>query len=216
MAGPYACMLLGDLGADVIKIEPPGAGDQTRGAMGFKMKGPDSMGFLNMNRNKRSVTLNLKSEAGREVLLRLARDADILVENYRPGAMKRLGLGYDDAERRQPAAGLHQHLRLRPDRALGRPPGLRPDGAGDVGRDERDRLPRRPAGEGRRAGGRHRLRAVRHLRDAGRLHRREERRGRASTSTRRCSMRRWRSRCGTSATTGAPASRRSRWAPPTR
>ena len=95
MAGPYACMLLADLGADVIKIEPPGGGDQTRGAMGFKMKGPDSLGFLNMNRNKRSVALNLKSDAGRELLLRMARDADILLENYRPGAMKRLGLGYE-------------------------------------------------------------------------------------------------------------------------
>jgi crotonobetainyl-CoA:carnitine CoA-transferase CaiB-like acyl-CoA transferase len=96
MAGPFACMLLADMGADVIKIEPPGGGDQTRGSMGFKMKGPDSLGFLNMNRNKRSVALNLKSKAGRELLLRLARDADILVENYRPGAMKRLGLGYED------------------------------------------------------------------------------------------------------------------------
>jgi crotonobetainyl-CoA:carnitine CoA-transferase CaiB-like acyl-CoA transferase len=95
MAGPYACMLLADLGADVIKIEPPGSGDQTRGAMGFKMKGPDSMGFLNMNRNKRSMALNLKSDVGRELLLRMARDADILIENYRPGAMTRLGLGYE-------------------------------------------------------------------------------------------------------------------------
>ncbi|MDP3797641.1 MAG: CoA transferase [Polaromonas sp.] len=95
MAGPYACMLLADLGADVIKVEPPGAGDQTRGAMGFKMKGADSLGFLNMNRNKRSVTLNLKSRAGREVLSRMVKDADILLENYRPGAMKRLGLGYE-------------------------------------------------------------------------------------------------------------------------
>ena len=95
MAGPYACMLLADLGADVIKIEPPGGGDQTRGAMGFKMKGDDSLGFLNMNRNKRSVTLNLKTEAGRGVLLRMVKDADILLENYRPGAMKRLGLGYE-------------------------------------------------------------------------------------------------------------------------
>ncbi len=102
MAGPYACMLLGDLGADVIKIEPAGGGDQTRGAMGFKMKGADSMGFLNMNRNKRSVTLNLKTEAGRSVLLRMARDADILIENYRPGAMKRLGLGYDDIKQVNP------------------------------------------------------------------------------------------------------------------
>ena len=95
MAGPYACMLLGDLGADVIKIEPPGTGDQTRGSMGFKMKGADSLGFLNMNRNKRSVTLDLKSEAGKEVLKTLAAEADILVENYRPGALKRLGIGYD-------------------------------------------------------------------------------------------------------------------------
>src|SRR3954463_9589113 len=95
MAGPYACMLLGDLGADVIKVEPPGTGDQTRGSMGFKMKGADSLGFLNMNRNKRSITLDLKSEAGKQVLKTLAKDADILVENYRPGALRRLGLGYD-------------------------------------------------------------------------------------------------------------------------
>ena len=55
MAGPFCCMLLGDLGADVIKVEPPEGGDQTRGAMGFKLKGADSLGFLNMNRNKRSI-----------------------------------------------------------------------------------------------------------------------------------------------------------------
>ncbi|MBV9127711.1 MAG: CoA transferase, partial [Verrucomicrobia bacterium] len=58
MAGPFCTMLLADMGADVIKIEPPGTGDQTRAAMGFKMKGSDSLGFMNMNRNKRSVTLN--------------------------------------------------------------------------------------------------------------------------------------------------------------
>lgn len=95
MAGPFACMLLADMGADVIKIEPPSGGDQARGSMGFKMKGPDSMGFLNMNRNKRSVAVNLKSAAGRELVLRMVKGADILVENYRPGAMKKLGLGYD-------------------------------------------------------------------------------------------------------------------------
>jgi crotonobetainyl-CoA:carnitine CoA-transferase CaiB-like acyl-CoA transferase len=95
MAGPYACMLLGDLGADVIKVEPPVTGDQTRGSMGFKMKGADSLGFLNMNRNKRSVTLDLKTEAGKQVLKALAKDADILIENYRPGALRRMGLGYE-------------------------------------------------------------------------------------------------------------------------
>jgi crotonobetainyl-CoA:carnitine CoA-transferase CaiB-like acyl-CoA transferase len=95
MAGPYACMLLADLGADVVKVEPPQGGDQTRGAMGFKLKGSDSMGFLNMNRNKRSITLDLKSDSGRQVLYRMVKEADILVENYRPGVMKRLGTDYE-------------------------------------------------------------------------------------------------------------------------
>ncbi len=102
MAGPLASMLLGDLGADVIKIEPPGAGDQTRGAMGFKMKGSDSMGFLNLNRNKRSIALNLKSEAGREIFYKLVETADIVIENYRPGVMKRLRCDYETLRRINP------------------------------------------------------------------------------------------------------------------
>lgn len=102
MAGPYCCMLLADLGADVIKIEPPGTGDQTRGAMGFKMKGSDSMGFLNMNRNKRSVTLNLKTAAGKKVFFELVKTADILVENYRPGVMKKLGIDYPTLKEMNP------------------------------------------------------------------------------------------------------------------
>lgn len=95
MAGPFACMLLGDLGADVIKIEPPEGGDQTRRAMGFKLRGDDSLGFLNMNRNKRSIALDLKSDADRDVFFRLAETADVIVENYRPGVMKRLGIDYE-------------------------------------------------------------------------------------------------------------------------
>ncbi len=102
MAGPFCSMLLADLGADVIKIEPPGSGDQTRGAMGFKLKGDDSMGFLNLNRNKRSVALNLKTEAGRKVFMRLVEKADVLVENYRPGVMTRLGLSYAALEQLRP------------------------------------------------------------------------------------------------------------------
>ena len=94
MAGPFCSMLLGDMGADVIKVEPPGSGDQTRRAMGFKLKGFDSLGFINMNRNKRSIVLNLKTEAGREVFYQLVRTADVLVENYRPGAAARLGIDY--------------------------------------------------------------------------------------------------------------------------
>jgi crotonobetainyl-CoA:carnitine CoA-transferase CaiB-like acyl-CoA transferase len=94
MAGPFACMLLADLGADVIKVEPP-EGDQTRGAMGFKMKGPDSMGFLNMNRNKRSLSIDLKSDEGREFFYELAKTADVIVENYRPGVVQRLRIDYE-------------------------------------------------------------------------------------------------------------------------
>ncbi|MCB1495443.1 MAG: CoA transferase [Bauldia sp.] len=95
MAGPFCSMMLGDLGADVIKIEPPKGGDQTRGAMGFRLKGSDSLGFIIMNRNKRSIALDLKTDEGREAFYRLVRTADVLVENYRPGAVKRLGIDYE-------------------------------------------------------------------------------------------------------------------------
>jgi crotonobetainyl-CoA:carnitine CoA-transferase CaiB-like acyl-CoA transferase len=95
MAGPFCCMLLGDMGADVIKIEPPKVGDQTRRSMGFRLKGDDSPGFLALNRNKRSITLDLKTDADREVLYALVRTADVLVENGRPGVAERLGMGYE-------------------------------------------------------------------------------------------------------------------------
>jgi crotonobetainyl-CoA:carnitine CoA-transferase CaiB-like acyl-CoA transferase len=94
MAGPFCCMLLGDMGADVIKVEPPGKGDQTRSAMGFRLKGADSGGFLALNRNKRSVEINLKSPAGREAFYELVRAADVLVENNRPGVAARLKIDY--------------------------------------------------------------------------------------------------------------------------
>src|ERR1700692_3921891 len=84
MAGPFCSMILGDLGADVIKVEEPGHGDQTRRAMSFKMKGPDSLGFLNLNRNERSITINLKTDAGRTLFRKMAAEVDILIENYRP------------------------------------------------------------------------------------------------------------------------------------
>jgi crotonobetainyl-CoA:carnitine CoA-transferase CaiB-like acyl-CoA transferase len=95
MAGPFCCQILADMGADVTKVEPPGAGDQARHAMGFKMKGEDTAAFIAINRNKKSVTLNLKEEEGREILYRLAQNSDVLVENYRPGVAKRLGADYE-------------------------------------------------------------------------------------------------------------------------
>jgi formyl-CoA transferase len=92
MAGPYCAMVLADLGADVIKVEPP-AGDSTRVMPGAS--GKDSPSFNAVNRGKRGIVLNLKTPAGRDVLLRLARATDILIENYRPGVMAGLGAGYE-------------------------------------------------------------------------------------------------------------------------
>ena len=93
MAGPVCTMLLADMGADVIKIEKPNGGDDTR-RMGPPFAGGWAAGFLALNRNKRSLALNLRDEAGRQVFRRLLADADVVVENFRPGVMERLGLDY--------------------------------------------------------------------------------------------------------------------------
>ena len=102
MLGPYATQFLGDLGADVIKVERPVHGEWERGLefMGQLVAG-DSPAFLAMNRNKRSITVDLKSEAGRDALLRLGETCDVVVENFRPGVMERLGLGYEDLRARR-------------------------------------------------------------------------------------------------------------------
>ncbi len=92
LAGPFATQSLGDLGAEVLKIEPPGNGDETRHFPPFV--GGESHYFLGINRNKKSLVVDLQQEAGKEILRRLVATADILVENYRPGVMDRLGLGY--------------------------------------------------------------------------------------------------------------------------
>ena len=93
LVGPYATMVLADLGADVIKIEMPGTGDDAR-AYPPHING-ESAYFMSLNRNKRGMTLNLKSEAGKEVFRDLVGKADIVVENFRPGTMTKLGLDYD-------------------------------------------------------------------------------------------------------------------------
>ena len=94
LAGPHAGMMLGDMGARVIKVETPGTGDDTRG-WGPPFVGPEddpiSTYFLAANRNKESITLDLKSDDGREVLTRLVRHGDVLIENFRPGVLARLG-----------------------------------------------------------------------------------------------------------------------------
>ncbi len=94
LAGPYTTMVLGDLGADVIKVERPGSGDDTR-RWGPPFTGGESAYYLATNRNKRSITLNFKSEKGREILKQLVAGADVLIENFKHGDFDRMGIGYE-------------------------------------------------------------------------------------------------------------------------
>ena len=96
LAGPYCTLMLGDMGADVVKVEMPGTGDEARGWGPPFIEG-ESTYFMSISRNKRSVTVDLKQEAGREIVRKLIAWADVLVENFRPGLMDRFGLGYEQA-----------------------------------------------------------------------------------------------------------------------
>jgi len=100
LPGGYATLMLADMGADVIKVEEPGKGDYIRWSP--PMVGDYSAAHVALNRNKRSITIDLKNEAGRDVFLRLAGSADVLVESFRPGVMDRLGVGYDVLRARNP------------------------------------------------------------------------------------------------------------------
>jgi len=101
LAGPFCTMMLGDLGADVIKVERPGKGDESRGwgppfvGENYSNYSGESAYFLASNRNKRSLTINLKSSEGQEIIRRLAATSDVFVENYRTGVLDKMGLGYD-------------------------------------------------------------------------------------------------------------------------
>ncbi len=101
LAGPYCTMMLGDMGAEVIKVEEPGRGDDTR-AWGPPFQGTESAYFLSVNRSKKSITLNLKTTAGLDLARRMVACSDVLVENFRPGTMERLGLGYEHARALNP------------------------------------------------------------------------------------------------------------------
>ena len=102
MAGPFCTMLLGDMGAEVIKIEKPGGGDDIRRA-GPPFINGESAAFLGINRNKRSIVLDLKAEEGVAIFRRMAGSADAFVQNLRPGALQRLGLGYEDLREVNPS-----------------------------------------------------------------------------------------------------------------
>jgi len=101
LSGPFATMTLADLGADVVKIEQPGTGDDTR-QWGPPFQGDEAAYFLSVNRNKRSLAVDLKSADGLALVRDLARRADVVVENFRPGTAARLGLGYDDLAAENP------------------------------------------------------------------------------------------------------------------
>jgi formyl-CoA transferase len=101
LAGPYCSMMLGDLGAEVIKVELPRAGDDTR-HWGPPEAGGEAAYYLCLNRNKRSLTVNMKTAAGREIIKRLALRSDVLIENYKVGTLKKMGLGYEDLSRENP------------------------------------------------------------------------------------------------------------------
>jgi crotonobetainyl-CoA:carnitine CoA-transferase CaiB-like acyl-CoA transferase len=100
LAGPFCSMILGDMGAEVIKVEEPGKGDDTRSWPPFL--GGEATYFLSVNRNKQSLTLNLKAPEGRDILTRLARKSDVVLENFRTGTMERLGLGYKTLSKLNP------------------------------------------------------------------------------------------------------------------
>ena len=101
LAGPYATMILRDLGAEVVKIEQLGVGDEARDFGPFK--NGFSLYFMSVNRGKKSVTLNLKSPRGKELFLELVKGSDILVENFRPGTMEKLGLDYESLKEHHPS-----------------------------------------------------------------------------------------------------------------
>ena len=101
LAGPYCSTMMADYGAQVIKIEPPGTGDISR-AWGALMPGGETAYFVSLHRNKRGIVLDLKHPEGRETFLRMAEKCDVVLENYRIGVLKRLGLSYEDVKARNP------------------------------------------------------------------------------------------------------------------
>ena len=128
LPGGFCSLLLADFGADVIKVEDTGIGDYVRWSPpyyeGAEQTARSAM-FLALNRGKRSIRIDLKNDRGKEVLLRLARDADVLLESFRPGVLDRLGVGYERLRDGEPAARVLRDHRLRPGRPEPRPLGPR-------------------------------------------------------------------------------------------
>ena len=144
ITGPYTAMLLADLGADVIKVERPGIGDPFR-SFEQGLYGPQFQAF---NRNKRSIQIDLEQESEREVLRELLADADVYIQNHRPGVIEKLGFAAEYRATAQPASGLLLDHWFRPGWPLRESSRLRHRGAGHVG------VPQHVRVEGRTARGR--------------------------------------------------------------
>ena len=101
LAGPYCSMMLADLGAEIIKLEPPNTGDDSR-LFGPPFINGESIYFMSINRGKKSIVINLKTDKGKEIVRELVKKVDVLIENFRPGTMEKLGLGYEDLRKINP------------------------------------------------------------------------------------------------------------------
>ena len=156
LAGPFAAYQLGVLGADVIKVEHPDDPDQSRGSGTDKALNRARHGHLlpHPGSNKRSITLDLKTERGREILKKLVKTADVFVENYRPGAFEALGLGYERCAAINPRLIYCLVLRLRARRSARHADRLRPCHSSDLRHHGSDRNQGRQPDQARRAGGR--------------------------------------------------------------
>ena len=160
LSGPFCTMMLGDMGATVVKVEPPPRGDDTR-LWGPPFVNGISTYFLSINRNKRSIGLNLKSPEGQDVLWKLVDRADVVVENFRPGVLEKLGFGYDAVAKRNPRiiyASISGYGQTGPYRES---PRLRRRRAGRVGDRRSHRRARPAAGQSGRIDRRHRRRPLR-------------------------------------------------------
>ena len=210
-AGPSCTEALAWLGAEVVKVENPGGGDPGR-ALGGKA-GKDDPYFLLFNANKKSITVNLKDPKGLALVKDLAAKADVMVENFAPGAIERLGLGADVIRKHQPVDHLLPGQGLRRRQPVREEPRLRHDRAGLRRHHEHHRRARRPAAEARPVAGRHR-----HRHAAGDLHPRA--RCTAARRPARATICRWRCRTRCCTTSASPSPRstapaRPRGAPPT-
>ena len=128
LTGPYAAALFADQGAEVVKVERPGIGDIARW-VGVAVNGMSSL-YLVCNRGKRSIAVDLHTPEGVEIVLQLAGESDVFLQNFRPGVMDKLGLGYDARQRRQPRRRLRVAVRVRSGRPLPRPQRVRHRDAG--------------------------------------------------------------------------------------